>query len=399
MPYVLTFNAGSSSLKVSLFDTKKLTAPVATGTIENIGQGQAVFIQKQTKASAEQTHKIPATNHAEATAHIQKWLVTLMKDVREVSGIGHRIVHGGPHYFKPVIISQKVLDDLKALSDLDPDHMPAALASLEALENAFPLATHVACFDTAFFHELPTVAQRLPIPRKFHDLGARRYGFHGLSYEFLLRDFAKNEGEAAAHGRIIMAHMGSGVSLCAIKNKKPLETTMGFTPAGGIPMSTRSGDLDPGIVNFLHRSIGQSPSQFAHMANTESGLLGVSGRTAEMYYLLQHQKTDPHAAEAVELFSYHAAKAIGSLSAVLGGVDSLVFSGGIGERSAEVRQRICANLSYLGIELDSKRNEKNNRLISRDGSPAGVHIIPTNEALLIATQTIQTIQGGSHGNG
>lgn len=395
MNYILTCNAGSSSLKVKAYGVsgQKLTLAL-TMAVENIGQKTAQCYYAEHPKGGGKQFAIDVADHHAALKHIATNLQQRINATDTILAIGHRVVHGGQSYQKATIVSDRLLDDLGALQDLDPDHMPAALRCIEMLRESYPAATHVACFDTAFFTSLPPIAQRLPLPRKYHDLGLRRYGFHGLSYAYLLQDFAHIEGRTASHGRIIMAHLGSGASLCAVKDAKPIDTTMGFSPSGGIPMSTRSGDIDPGVVWFLHRKAGQSPQQFNTMANKESGLLGVSGDTGDMRVLLERQKTSPSAAQAVELFCYHTSKAIGALSATLGGLDSLIFSGGIGERSAEVRKRICANLEYLGIEIDVTRNSVSERLISRDGSPAGVHVIPTDESYMIANEVKHILQGG-----
>ncbi len=389
MRYIVTINAGSSSLKVAVFHAQPLKQACAA-SIENIGQENAVFQSVSLDGEKHDEH-VSAPNHPAATKRMVDWLESTI-GIANVEGVGHRVVHGGEDYTAPHRISDKTIEDLKLLQNLDPDHLPAALESIKELRAIFAKCAHVACFDTAFYRDLPRVARILPLPRRLEKQGVRRYGFHGLSYSYLLSDFTKHEGAAAAHGKIILAHLGSGASLAAVRGGKPIDMTMGFTPASGIPMSTRSGDLDPGVVWYLHRISDQGPQQFNHMVNKESGLLGVSETTADMHTLLQNQITDERAAEAVELFCYNIRKTIGAFSAALGGVDSLIFAGGIGERSAEIRRRICRELKYLGIELDWDRNHRNARLISADASPVGVHVIPTNEALMIARQTLQTIK-------
>lgn len=393
MSSILTFNAGSSSLKIGVFDTKKSLAALASASIEGIGQKTQTFMSTQLSDVSTSSSNVSCTNHTEAASYALQWLKNIDLIPLDVSAVGHRIVHGGALYHSAQLVSQQMLDDIRPLAEIDPEHMPASLATIEKIQESLPNVPHVVCFDTAFYRDLPKVASRLPLPRKYHDLGLRRYGFHGLSYKYLLQEFRSNEGVDAANGRIIFAHLGSGASLCATKHGSPVDTTMGFSPAGGIPMSTRSGDIDPSVAWFLHRTAGQSPSQIQKTLSQESGLLGVSGSTSDMRTLLELQQTDQRASEAVELFCYSVAKSIGSLSVTIGGLDSLVFSGGIGERSAEIRQRVCSNLKYLGVVLDDDRNANSERLISRLGSPAGVHVIPTNESQMIARETELIVKG------
>lgn len=249
----------------------------------------------------------------------------------------------------------------------------------------------MACFDTAFFRDLPRVAKIIPIPKKYYEIGVRRYGFHGLSYTSLLSTFRDKAGETAANGRVILAHLGSGVSVTATRLGKPVDTTMGFSPASGIAMSTRSGDLDPTIFSFLHRQNNMSADEFDHMVNFESGLLGVSGVTGDMHSLLSLEEQNRDAAMAIELFVRDVKKSIGALATTLGGVDSLLFSGGIGEQSAVLRARICQGLEYMGIEISEVANERHSFLISAEHSRVGVHVIPTDEARVIALQTIESL--------
>ena len=384
MAYIVTVNAGSSSIKMALFDGSGHLLHMAA--IENIGQAATVFKQP---GLADQ--KISVGGHATAMRFLLKWLDQAAGS-GHITAVGHRIVHGADKFTAPTVATSAVITKLQKLEPLDPDHLPFALECLKEARQHYKDAPHVLCFDTAFYKDLPRPAQQLALPRKYEKLGLRRYGFHGLSYQYLLKDFAKNEGQVAAHGKVIMAHLGSGVSLCATKDAKPIDMTMGFTPASGVPMSTRSGDLDPGVVWYLHRLTNMGPRQFNHLVNKQSGLLGVSGRSADMLTLLNSQDTDPHAKEAIDLFCYQIAKQIGGLAAALGGVNSLIFAGGIGERSSPIRRRICRNLSFLGIQVDSDRNRRNARLISPDGAPVGVHVIHTNEEAMIANLTMKTIK-------
>ena len=281
-----------------------------------------------------------------------------------------------------------MLDQLRRIAPLDPEHLPGEIALIEAITSAIPGLPQVACFDTAFHRDLPRPAQIVPIPRRYWGLGVRRYGFHGLSYSFLMQELARISAPAEARGRVVLAHLGSGASLAAVRDGRCLETTMGFTPASGLVMGSRCGDLDPGLVAFLARAEGMTPERFHHMVNHESGLLGVSETSADVRDLLARAADDVRAAEAIDLFCYRVRSAIGALSAALGGLDSLVFSGGIGENSAEVRRRTCEGLEFLGITLDPQRNAAGAALISTDASPARVRVIRTDEESVIARAAI-----------
>ncbi len=384
MAYIVTVNAGSSSVKIALFDGSGHLLHMAA--IENIGQSATVL-----KQAGLDDKKITVKDHVAAMRYLLAWLDE-QAGPANISAVGHRIVHGADIFTEPTLVSDKVIKKLQTLEPLDPDHLPYALACLKETRKHFKDAPQVLCFDTAFYKDLPRTARQLALPRKYEKMGLKRYGFHGLSYQYLLKDFAKQEGSTAARGKVIMAHLGSGVSLCATKDGKPIDMTMGFTPASGVVMSTRSGDLDPGVIWFLHQKTNMGPRQFNHLVNKQSGLLGVSGRSADMLTLLNNQDTDPNAKEAIDLFCYQIAKQIGALSTTLGGINSLIFTGGIGERSAEIRRRICHNLSFLGIYVDSNRNHRNARLISPDGAPVGVHVIHTNEEAMIANLTMKTIK-------
>jgi acetate kinase len=282
-----------------------------------------------------------------------------------------------------------MLDDLRRIAPLDPEHLPGEIALIEAIQRDIPAIPQVACFDTAFHSTMPRVAQTIAIPRRYWDLGIRRYGFHGLSYAYLMEELGRIGGAAEAGGRVILAHLGSGASLAAVREGKCLETTMGFTPAAGVVMATRCGDIDPGVVAFLAHTKGMSPEQFHRMANQESGLLGVSETSADLRDLLAHQAADVRAAEAVDVFCYRIKTAIGALSAVLGGLDTLVFAGGVGENSPEVRRRACEGLEFLGIVLDDVRNASGEVLISTDSSRTRVRVIPTDEETMIAREAIR----------
>jgi acetate kinase len=307
-----------------------------------------------------------------------------------LAAIGHRVVHGGPKYHLPTKIDREMLRELRQISPFDPEHLPEEIHLAEAFHKRFATVPQAACFDTAFTHAMPRVATVLPIPLHYEEMGVRRYGFHGLSYSYLLEELAKSEGEAAGHGRIIMAHLGSGASLAAAHKGKPIDTTMGFSPAGGIPMSTRSGDIDPSLFWYLKCSEGMDGKQFNEIVNKKSGLLGLSQKSADMQTLLEVESQDSRAAFAVSLFCYQVKKQIGAYAAALGGLDRLIFTAGIGENSSKIRSRICEGLQYLGIELDDELNKKHENIIST--SPVIVQVMHTNEALMIAKGVKEVIK-------
>jgi acetate kinase len=296
--------------------------------------------------------------------------------------VGHRVVHGGPDHTAPERVEAPLLAALRRLVAFAPLHLPSAIQGIEAVAARFPGLPQVACFDTAFHRRMPEVAQRFPLPRDLWHEGIRRYGFHGLSYEYIVATLG-----AAAQGRLVIAHLGNGASLAAVHHGQPLDTTMGFTPTGGVMMGTRSGDLDPGVLLHLMHAKGYDVCQIEHLVNHQAGLLGVSGVSPDMKTLLEQREREPHMAQAVEMFCYHLRKHIGALTATLGGLDILVFTGGIGERAAPVRWEVCRGLAYLGIDLDSQRNALHADVISTPGSACTVRVIPTNEDLMIARHT------------
>ena len=301
-----------------------------------------------------------------------------------LTAVGHRVVHGGPKYCEPALITKEMVEELRQLKPFDPEHLPEEIQLTEAFHHRFPDLPQVACFDTAFHHDLPRVARLLPIPRRYEAQGVRRYGFHGLSYAFLMEELARLAGAEAAQGRVILAHLGNGASLAAVHHGKPVDTSMSFTPTAGVPMSTRSGDLDPGLVWYLARTEQIGAKQFNEMVNFQSGLLGVSETSSDMRDLLDHETQDVRAAEAVALFCYQVEKWIGAFAAALGGLDTLVFAGGIGENAPAVRARICDGLAFLGLELDEKHNAANAGVISAAASRVSVRVIRTDEELMIA---------------
>ena len=296
-------------------------------------------------------------------------------------------------YSAPVQIDDALMQELRDISAYSPEHLPGEIALIERFRRRLAAVPHVACFDTAFHRDMPRVAQLLAIPRRFDEKGIRRFGFHGLSYAFLMEELQRVAGTAAARGRVVLAHLGNGSSLAAVHEGKSMDTTMAFTPAAGIPMSTRSGDLDPGLAWYLARSENMSAAEFHRMVNQESGLLGISETGSDMRDLLAREAADVRAAEAVALYCYHITKAIGAFAAALGGLDTLVFSGGIGENAPVIRQRICERLAFVGIALDDDRNRANEDVISADSGAVTVRMIRTDEETMIARATRRVAQG------
>jgi acetate kinase len=302
----------------------------------------------------------------------------------DIAAVGHRVVHGGNRFHRPERITIDVLDEFRRIAPYDPDHLPGEIEAIDAIHRLDQELPQVACFDTAFHHDLPRVAQLIATPRRYHALGIRRYGFHGLSYEFLMQELARVAGASEARGRVVLAHLGAGPSLAAVRDGRPIDTTMGFTSTSGLVMGTRCGDLDPGLVRFLTSSGRMTVDQFHDLVNRESGLLGVSETSADLRDLLARQNSDIRAAEAVALFCYRVATGIGAMAAALGGLDTLVFAAGIGENSAEVRRHICEGLGFLGLTLDPERNGAGAPLISRSDGRVAVRVIHTDEELMIA---------------
>lgn len=382
--YFLTLNAGSSSIKFSLFDVDTLKQAYS-GTLAGIGFESATF---HVSGAQQFTQNIIIADHLSAIGIMQDWIERTVSR-EQIVAVGHRIVHGGPELMTSCRITDEVMRILHGVIPLDPEHLPTQIMLIEHLAEHLVNVPQIACFDTAFFHDLPTVSRLLSLPRRLEAEGIRRYGFHGLSYTYLLEEFGRVAGDAAARGKIIFAHLGNGASLAAVSNGQPIDTTMGLTPAGGIPMSTRSGDLDPGVITYLAAQKGLTPAQLDHVIGFESGLLGISETTGDMKKLLDLESSDVRAKDAVEVFCYNVRKSIGAYAAALGGLDSLVFSGGIGEVSAPVRGRICQELAFLGIKLDNERNQAHSECISANGSAVGVHVIASNEAMTIAREMRQ----------
>jgi acetate kinase len=371
---IIAINAGSSSIKATVYALEG-DSPSLNG-LSNIEES---LINSSFEEAA------------------NNFLSSLLKEIEGelLVAIAHRLVQGGPKYIEPVKITDEVISDLEEYIIFDQEHLPLALKLIAFCKQSFDQVLQIACFDTAFFRDLPRLAQILPLPQKYQGVDAlRRYGFHGLSYSYLQQAFREEAGDDAVNGRVIYAHLGSGASLAATVKGQPVDTTMSFTPASGIIMSSRSGDLDPGLGWYLYQKDGVSPEQFNQMMSTESGLLGVSGLSADMKTLLDNENTNQRAAEAVALFCYRVAQAVGALSSAIGGLDSLIFSGGIGEQSSIIRERVCSKLEFLGIKIDGLRNQNHQFLISADDSRVGVHVLPTDEAYVMASQVIELIQKG-----
>lgn len=382
-PFILTINGGSSSIKFALFRAGDFSVPVTRGMVDRIGLPNSEMLITDAATQQLSRRAVLAPDHRTCVGFITEWLERQV-GMGHLCAVGHRVVHGGKTYSGPERVTPELLAELRRLCPYSPEHLPAEITLIESFRQYDPTLAQVACFDTAFHRDMPRVARLLPIPRRYEKRGIQRYGFHGLSYAFLMRELARLGAPGEAEGRVILAHLGNGASMAAVKNGQALDTTMGFTPASGFPMSRRSGDLDPGLVSYLARTEGMTVERFHRMVNTESGLLGVSELSSDMRDLLTQERSDPRAAEAVALFCYQARKVIGALAAVLGGVDSLVFSAGIGEHAPAIRARICAGLEFLGIDIHEPANETNQPVISSEESRVKVRVIPTDEEREIA---------------
>jgi acetate kinase len=383
-PHILTINGGSSSIKFALFEAGDPLKRILEGGVERIGLPEATLRVKGLDQADNFSRPVVAPDHMVAVGALMDWIEQRIgRDA--LTAVGHRVVHGGPKYHAPALITKEMVEELRQLKPFDPEHLPEEIQLTEAFHRRFPELPQVACFDTAFHHDLPRVAQLLPIPRRYDAQGVRRYGFHGLSYAFLMGELARLAGTEVALGRVVLAHLGNGASLAAVHHGKPVDTSMSFTPTAGVPMSTRSGDLDPGLVWYLARTETMSAKQFNEMVNFQSGLLGVSETSSDMHDLLECETQDVRAAEAVALFCYQVKKWIGAFAAALGGLDTLVFAGGIGENAPTVRTRICSGLGFLGIELEEKRNAASEGVISAAASRVPVRVIHTDEEWMIAS--------------
>jgi acetate kinase len=376
---ILSLNGGSSSLKFAVYRLSGTAEErMFSGAVEAIGQpsGKA-WLRGGDKTLQEETGKFP-----DHTAAMKKMFAGLREQgVEKLAAAGHRIVHGGPKFTAPQLIDAQLKQALKELIPFAPLHLPSQIAMIEAVEAHFPDLPQVACFDTAFHSRMPEVAQRFALPQRFWEQGIRRYGFHGLSYEYVIGKLGGKLGR-----RAIIAHLGNGASMVALKDGLPMDTSMGMTPTGGFMMGTRSGDLDPGVLIHLLKT-GYSAEQLEELVDHEAGLLGVSGHTSDMKALLQKSQTDSAAHMAVKMFAYQVRKFIGAYAAVLNGLDTLVFTGGIGERAADVRGKICSGLGYLGVALETQANAQNAEVISLPNSQCAVRVVQTDEDLMIVRHT------------
>jgi len=375
-PSILTINGGSSSIKFALYQLGDPLTRTLHGTLDRIGLGGTTLTFERN------CRNVDASDHRSAAKFLLDWLEH-QPAFESVRAVGHRVVHGMTHT-APELVTQELLDELNRISPYDPDHLPSEIELIETFRRRHPKLPQVACFDTAFHRTMPRIAKLLPIPRRYDAKGVQRYGFHGLSYAYLMEELARLGDPAATAGRVILAHLGNGASLAAVRDGKSIDTSMGFTPTAGLVMSTRSGDLDPGVAGYLARTEQVTTEQFYEMVNHKSGMLGVSETSPDMRDLLEQEASDIRSAEAVALFCYQAKKWIGSFAAALGGLDTLVFAGGIGENAPLVRARICDGLGFLGIALDEPRNAANAAVISTDASRVAVRVIPTDEDLMIA---------------
>ncbi len=388
--YILTINSGSSSLKFSVYEIWEDEKLIIRGNIDRIGLGESTFqvSERFGTGQVEQDFKLP--NHKAAFNVLFDWLENNING-KEIYAVGHRMVNGGSNFTRHQLITSRLISTLKKMSYLAPEHLPRQILGIEVVTNIYPNLKQVACFDTAFHSNMPRKAKMFALPRKLWDEGVMRYGFHGLSYEYIIQELNKEVGSRGVAGRIIIAHLGNGASMVAVKNGKGVDTTMGFTPTGGLMMSTRSGDLDPGIIIYLLEEKEITPPKLNEMINKKAGLFGVSGISSDMQELLEKEAENLHAADAINLFCYQAKKFLGTMASVLGGVDTIVFTGGIGENSPEIRKRICNGMEFLGIQLDLSQNEANSSTISIAGAPTTVRIIKTNEELMIARHTYRVI--------
>jgi acetate kinase len=392
MPQVLTLNGGSSSIRFAVCDedarkwvsgkVERMGTPEAGMTVDDLRQGD----KRQTKSS------LSSADHRSAGAHVLDWLAS-QSLLTSIGAVGHRVVHGMQHS-NPEVITPKLLAELKTIKPYDPEHLPSEIELIELVGKRLADVPQVACFDTAFHRSMPRHASLLPIPRRYFAKGVQRYGFHGLSYTYLMEELGRLGDPAAARGRVILAHLGNGASLAAVLDGKSVDTSMGFTPTAGLVMSTRTGDLDPGVMSFLAATESMDVKRFERMVTHESGLLGISETSSDIRDLLERESTDVRAADAVAVFCYQVKKWIGAFAAALGGVDTLVFAGGIGENASVIRTRICEGLQFLGIDLDAQLNARSAAVISSGNGGVAVRVIRTDEESVIANSTMRVLGWG-----
>jgi acetate kinase len=388
---ILVVNAGSSSLKFSVFPGEQRPGPrdlVCDGEYEGIRHRAHFTAKDGSGAPLIDEYLKEGATHEDALASLLRWLERRFPEQTPIAA-GHRVVHGGGVYDKPALIDDAVIADLTRLVPLAPSHQPHNLAAIAALAKLHPALPQVACFDTSFHRTQPDVATTFALPRQLTGEGVRRYGFHGLSYEYIASVLPDLIGPLASDGRVVVAHLGSGASMCALKQRRSVATTMGFTALDGLPMARRCGSLDPGVILYLLEQQGMTTAAVSNLLYHSSGLLGVSGISDDMKTLLASDK--PQAHEAIDLFVYRICRELGSLVAALGGLDALVFTAGIGEHAPEIRRRVCQGSSWLGLDIDEEANRAGGPLITKSGSQASAWMIPTNEDLMIARHTRQVI--------
>lgn len=390
---VLAVNGGSSSIRFAVYDAGAPLRRLLVGKVDRVGLSGTTLNATDAAGQSHVSGAVDPAQHRSGVAIFLDWLET-QPTFASIKAVGHRVVHGMAHS-EPEPVTPELLDELRRITPYDPEHLPLEIELIEAVHQRHPALPQVVCFDTAFHRTMPRVASHLPIPRRYEAAGVRRYGFHGLSYEFLMEELTRVGDPAATKGRVILAHLGNGASLAAVRDGRSIDTSMGFTPASGLVMGSRSGDVDPGLVSYFARTEHMSVEQFQDMVNHASGMLGVSETSSDLRDLFAIELEDVRAAEAVALFCYQANKWVGSFSAALGGLDTLVFAGGIGENSAVVRHRICAGLGFLGIELDEARNAGNASVISTDASRVSVRVVRTDEELMIARSTVRVLGFGA----
>lgn len=386
---ILAVNGGSSSIKFAIFNAHGKLDRTLSGSVNRIGQSEPTFQFHDLNQGQRNLEVVPVANFQAATDFLVQWLDDRV-GLSSIDVVGHRVVHGMQHS-APTLVTQSLIDNLRELSPCDPQHLPSEIRLIEAFRSRHPAIHQVACFDTLFHAKMPPVAKMLAIPRRYWNAGVHRYGFHGLSFAFQMQELDRLGDVAAAKGRVILAHLGNGASLAAVRNGQSVDTSMGFTPAAGLPMGSRSGDLDPGLNGYLARSENMSIEQFDKMVNHESGLLGISERSSDVRDLLAREAYDSYAAEALAFFCYQTKKWIGAFTAALGGLDTVVFAGGVGENSPVIRARICEGLQFLGMEIDPLRNSANDSVISTAASGVTVRVVHTDEELMIARLVRETM--------
>lgn len=378
---ILAINAGSSSIKFAVYQLSNHLSRCLHGEVDRIGLPNARLTFSDDNKNSRESLDLEKSDYTSIVAFLSAWLEKQI-GFSSIAAIGHRVVHG-LDFTDHQKVTDDLLQELQQISPYDPDHLPLEIELIKTFRQRHPSLPQAVCFDTVFHSGMPQIARILPIPRRYFDKGIKRYGFHGLSYSYLMKELARRVGDQKARGRVILAHLGNGASLAAVKNGRSIDTSMGFTPASGLVMGTRPGDIDPGIAWYLMTTEKLTSEAYSHLINHESGLAGISGKSSDMRDLLDNQANDKHAAEAVDLFCYQARKWLGAFAAALGGLDMLVFAGGIGESSSEIRRRICSGLGFLGIDLAESSNDINAEIISSTKSPVQVHVMHTDEESVI----------------